>query len=1002
MSTTKIIETSILAALLLVPQLNGCRTAAPVRGSAEGTRTATAQLGRPLARSLTPAVVHGWIEGRTASWRRLELNRPAAGLTAVRAVGRGAMLTIAGDNGGSEAGRLWLRGGAELHLGQDKDGTLRLYPRKGEVRISLFDLGLRAVVLQQDPRGGLHPRDISGQDLLVSAGGVLPTALWPRAADWTLAMIDATVPTSAGFGTLDTRGATGGRVSLELRTVKVRAFTSGDMAETRVEHVFYNDSDQQLEGTFRFPLPENAALIGMAMEINGRLMEGELVERNKARQTYESIVDAMQDPALLEWEQGNTFKLRVFPIEPRREKRVVLRYVAPLERTGVIDDSLSYRYDTAAAEMQRTIPRFSVTLDDRKLVEARDFVPGRSVTARVADDSGKAMREVRKDGIYTALRLRPDWSRLPRDQAAGRIPLLHPARRRRIPERPNRGARTGAPPRRGARTGIPRDLLLIVDTSRSALESRELCLQTLRALLADLRHTDRFLVLAADLTVRGHTPGFVPADAAQVRAATEFVEGIEPDGASDLGLALRTAGERLRERAGSEDRRAQVVYLGDGTPTWGETDDSALARIASENLGQAPLHAAILGQGANAALLRRLVASLGGRAVKPRTPRQVQRLALQLAGGVTVPRLRQVQIRAGEHDQLFPRQAPTLFLGEELVVLMRTPADKTPARQIVLEGVVNGKRFAQTFPATVVAPARHVAHRWAREQLVQLEAEGAAKDAVVQHSLQYGVMSRHTSFLVLESEEAYKRFKIARKNGPKPDAATPRVTGGDLESLGQAQANLSPDHFQPGDPEVRIPAPANARSVVVVFPFGETKVARYEQAIKAWTVRFLVAQDTPDGTYQIAVRITHHDGRVALLRLSYVVDTRAPTVRIGVRELRGGKGYVISARQVVTRHELVQEAHRDRIAAGAATISDDAGLSRYAAVVQDATRVEVQLPGGRVQRLWPYAMGKFAATWRPASRPTGKVTLKVVAVDKANNKNVFNVVYDPATGRVSR
>jgi len=35
------------------------------------------------------------------------------------------------------------------------------------------------------------------------------------------------------------------------------------------------------------------------------------------------------------------------------------------------------------------------------------------------------------------------------------IPLLHPARRRRIPERPDRGARTGVPPRRGARTGIP-------------------------------------------------------------------------------------------------------------------------------------------------------------------------------------------------------------------------------------------------------------------------------------------------------------------------------------------------------------------------------------------------------------------------------------------------------------------------------------------------------------------------------------------------------------------
>ena len=86
------------------------------------------------------------------------------------------------------------------------------------------------------------------------------------------------------------------------------------------------------------------------------------MEREKARRTYESIVESMQDPALLEWEQGNTFKLRVFPIEPKREKRVVLRYVAPLERST---RGFTYRYDTAAAEMQRRIPRFSVALNGR-------------------------------------------------------------------------------------------------------------------------------------------------------------------------------------------------------------------------------------------------------------------------------------------------------------------------------------------------------------------------------------------------------------------------------------------------------------------------------------------------------------------------------------------------------------------------------------------------------------------------------------------------------------
>ena len=356
----------LLALPLLALPLASCKTTHHPGSAA--TRVSTAKLGRPLARALTPTVVHGWVEAQRAddaAWKRLKPGKPVAGLTALRAVGRGAMLSIAGAaGGGREAGKLWLRGGAQLRLGQADDGSLRLLLVRGEARVSLHDPGLRALLLRPDGRGGLSASTISGQDLLARATAstheaaklaVAPTALLPRAADWTLSMIQGASPSaSAGFGSLRTRGASGANeVTLELRRVKVQAYTSADMAETRVEHVFYNASAEQQEGTFRFPLPERAALIGLAMEIDGKLMEGELVERQKARRTYESIVESMQDPALLEWEQGNTFKLRVFPIEPRSEKRIVLRYVAPLERSP---EGLTYRYDTAAAEMQRTHP----------------------------------------------------------------------------------------------------------------------------------------------------------------------------------------------------------------------------------------------------------------------------------------------------------------------------------------------------------------------------------------------------------------------------------------------------------------------------------------------------------------------------------------------------------------------------------------------------------------------------------------------------------------------
>jgi hypothetical protein len=133
-----------------------------------------------------------------------------------------------------------------------------------------------------------------------------------------------------GQGSLEARGEKTGKTKLALERLSVDAVTTGDVAEMKIEHVFRNDSDEQLEGTFRFPLPEGAMLTGLSMEIDGKLMDGELVERDKARKAYEAVVDQMLDPALLEWENGQTFKLRVFPIEAKRTKRVVLTLVAPL------------------------------------------------------------------------------------------------------------------------------------------------------------------------------------------------------------------------------------------------------------------------------------------------------------------------------------------------------------------------------------------------------------------------------------------------------------------------------------------------------------------------------------------------------------------------------------------------------------------------------------------------------------------------------------------------
>src|SRR5262249_51390695 len=75
----------------------------------------------------------------------------------------------------------------------------------------------------------------------------------------------------------------------------------------------------------------------------GSKMEGGMVERDFGRAVYEEIVYRQKDPALLEWVDGSTFKMRVFPLEARQEKRIILSYT---QRLPSLYGQLAYRFPT--------------------------------------------------------------------------------------------------------------------------------------------------------------------------------------------------------------------------------------------------------------------------------------------------------------------------------------------------------------------------------------------------------------------------------------------------------------------------------------------------------------------------------------------------------------------------------------------------------------------------------------------------------------------------------
>ncbi|HMG22551.1 MAG TPA: VIT and VWA domain-containing protein, partial [Kofleriaceae bacterium] len=870
----------ILAALVIASCGQSQPLQHPVGGlaaPAPGPAPAPVATAAPLGLELTALVARGDLRVLDASgWRSLTAGQAIAGVTEIRATRRAALVSI---GHGDAAGRLWLRAGARVAVGQDAAGV-HLAVLDGRIRIRHAGAELPVLVAGQ-------PRPIDG-DYLVDPAGIAPTAARPELATWSIALEHDEV--GRGVGRMDAIGASGSAEALELRRVAVRARIAGDLAITEVDHVFHNPADgRPREGTFRFPVPDGAMLTGMAMEIDGKLVEGEIVERDRARQIYDEVVDSMQDPALLEWEAGNWFKLRVFPIPAGGDKRVVIRYTAPLARGA---RGFEFSYDLAIADASAggaapgAIGELTVSVDGAQVAH-ETATTGLELAVPVAP-APAVMRETRKDATYTAVRIVPDAAMLAAAPAA----------------------------RPGPRGGT--DVAIVFDTSRSSLEGRALADQLLHAALAELGPADRFLVLASDVAVTPSSVGLQPVTSDAIAATQRFLAAIEPDGASDLGAALAAAGAL---------HPGEVIYIGDGIPTWGEHAPAALGAIA-DRIG-APIHAALIGKGATTALWGELAGRTGGRALAVRTPDDAARFALVATHARDVPRLVAAHVAVAGDAEVFPQRATTVYDGDALVALIRTPAGAPPAG-LTLTGLVNGVQVSSRVSLASAVEAPGVAQRFGAERVAQLEASDAAREAIVAASRDYGVLSKYTSLLVLENDEAYRKYSIERKQQQQQLAqaqAAPQITGGDLDTLGARRANLSPEEIQPGDPEVKVPAPADAREVLVSFPFGETKRAVWDADTDAWMVRFLIDKDTPDGDYLARVTITHADGRVQVMSLRYVVDTRAPAVRLTAVPIAGG--YRITA------------------------VQTDGGSRR-----RDADKVEVALPDGTILALTQRAWGK--------------------------------------------
>lgn len=117
-----------------------------------------------------------------------------------------------------------------------------------------------------------------------------------------------------------------GKTQVGLSSLDIKVEIVGNKATTTFDMLYYNPTNQVLEGELSFPLGMDFNVSRFALDVNGKLREAVVVDKELGRIAFEAVVRRRVDPALLEKGTGNNYKARIYPIPAKGYKRVVLAY----------------------------------------------------------------------------------------------------------------------------------------------------------------------------------------------------------------------------------------------------------------------------------------------------------------------------------------------------------------------------------------------------------------------------------------------------------------------------------------------------------------------------------------------------------------------------------------------------------------------------------------------------------------------------------------------------
>jgi Ca-activated chloride channel homolog len=579
-----------------------------------------------------------------------------------------------------------------------------------------------------------------------------------------------------------------------LKHTDVRAGISGFLARVTVTQTFASTATQNIEAVYTFPLPQDAAVDDMTIQIGDRTVRGLIKRREEARAIYEKAKSTGHVAALLDLERANIFTQSVANILPGEQVTVTISYVETLRY-----EAGSYEFVFPMVVGPRYIPGQPTgyqgsgwARDTNRVPDASRITPwvaakgtraGHDISLEIALDAGVPIQDMRsktheidvnrKGPSRATVRLRDEATIANKDfilkydvagaQVADAI-LTTPAPGR---SKPAGGyfTMTLQPPARLPESDIqPKELVFVLDTSGSMwgfpLEKAK---QVISRALDELYPGDTFNLITFSGDTQIVFPQPVYPTAENIRKAKQVLATRSGGGGTEMMKAIRAA----LVPSDKQDHVRVVCFLTDGyvgndMEIVGEVQKHPNARVFAFGIGTA----------VNRFLLDKMAEAGRGAVEYVNLADKADEAADRFYERVRSPLLTDLYVDWGglPVTDVYPQRLPDLFSGQPLIISGRYT--RAASGTVRLKGTRAGGQFSRDIPVTFSSstpPFDALAGYWARRRIDDLMSQGwiglqrgnmdpKLKEQITQLGLDYRLMTQFTSFVAVED-------KVVTKNG---------------------------------------------------------------------------------------------------------------------------------------------------------------------------------------------------------------------------------------------